>query len=123
MAKILIIEDDDAVAGAIEFILEKNGHAPHRARTTLEASEKLATENWPLALIDVWLGEEDGLSFLSAERARGNMMPCIVISGGGPGKTLENVMARADALGASGMLYKPFEDTELMQEVNRALGQ
>ena len=48
--------------------------------------------------------------------------PFVVISGGGPGRTLENVTARADAYGAVRILYKPFEDEELLAALNQTLG-
>lgn len=66
------------------------------------------------AIIDVWLRGEDGLDVAEKLAERRDRLPFAVMSGGGPGRSLERVTARADALGARGILFKPFDDDELM---------
>ncbi len=122
MAKILVIEDDQAVAEAIAFVLVRNGHQLDHAVNTQTAKQFLSAGKYDCALVDVWLDKEDGLDFLAAQRTAGNNLPFIVISGGGPGRSLENVTARADAHGAIGILYKPFEDRELVDALSLAFG-
>ncbi|MCI5047009.1 MAG: response regulator [Aquisalinus sp.] len=121
MAKILLIEDDTAVADAISFVLRRNNHEITHVSNTLRAKQELALSSFDCAFIDVWLGKEDGLEFLADNSNLFSTTPFIVISGGGPGRTLENVTARADAYGAVRMLYKPFEDSELLDALSQAL--
>ena len=120
-ANILLIEDDHDVAEAIMLVLESNGYNVTHADNSAKARENLSGKTFGCALLDVWLGAEDGLAVLSDLRSEGEAIPVIVISGGGPGRTLENVTARADALGAFGVLYKPFGDSELLDAVKQAL--
>ncbi|WP_306249763.1 response regulator [Parvularcula sp. IMCC14364] len=122
MASILLIEDDHTVADAISFVLTRKGHEVSHAHNTRIARQKLETGSFDCAFIDVWLGEEDGLEFLSEHLDLFSSTPFVVISGGGPGRTLENVTARADAYGAVRILYKPFEDEELLAALNQTLG-
>ena len=121
MTHILLIEDDKAVADAIIFVLNKEGFTTTHAPNAQKAAAALASETFDCALVDVWLGDDDGLAFLASQRKAGATLPFIVISGGGPGKTLEHVTARADALEAIGVLYKPFTDEELFEAVSIAL--
>ncbi len=121
MAKILLIEDDKAVADSLSFVLRRNDHEISHAANTHAAKQELGSSSFDCAFIDVWLGDEDGLEFLADNAALFSATPFIVISGGGPGRTLENVTARADAYGAVRMLYKPFEDSELLDALSQAL--
>lgn len=121
MTQILIVEDDKAVADAILFVLNRHYNDVTLHHTRADAEAFLKKTSVDLIITDVWLGDDDGLDFLGAQRQGGNLAPAIVISGGGPGRTLENVTARADAYGAVAVIYKPFEDTELLKAVETAL--
>lgn len=120
MKSILIIEDDATVAEAVSFVLERNGYNTAHVETGTKAAEMLKKEHFCGALVDVWLGEEDGLDVLARLRAAGNTLPVVVMSGGGPGRTLESVSTRADVLDAAAVLFKPFTDEELLEAVNRS---
>lgn len=120
MKSILIIEDDVSVAEAVSFVLERTGFRTTRVETGAAAAALLKTRHFCGALVDVWLGEEDGLDVLARLRAEGNTLPVIVMSGGGPGRTLESVSTRADVLDACAVLFKPFTDEELLDAVNRS---
>ena len=121
MAHILIIEDEEAMALSISFVLEDNGHTSANAQDSLSAHKALSANEFDCVICDVWLGSDDGLDFLSKLRSAGIKTPFIIVSGGGPGRSLENVSTRADMLGAVGMLFKPFGDDELMRLVNIAI--
>lgn len=118
MMRILIIEDDPAVAESVQFVLERNGYQTAHAENGSMAKKLLQETHFCGAIIDVWLGEEDGLEVLSGLRAAGNTLPVIVMSGGGPGRSLETVSTRADVLDAASMLFKPFTDDELLRAVS-----
>ncbi len=123
MSKILLIEDDQTVAESIAFSLHSLGHNCAHALNTQTALKLLNTTPFDAAMIDVWLEKEDGLNFLAQIGNRASMPPFIVISGGGPGRSLENVTARADAHGAVAFLYKPFDDDELAEAIKLAVSQ
>ena len=121
MPRILIVDDDKAVTEAIGLVLTEAGHTVEVAHDPAAARARVASPPAPdLCLFDVFMDGEDGLA-LAAE-LRSEAAPAVIImSGGGPGRTLESVTARADALGASAVLFKPFDDDELLDAVGRAL--
>ncbi|MBB4658810.1 response regulator [Parvularcula dongshanensis] len=120
MSAILVVDDDPAVGESVRFVLERAGYAATGASTVAAAREALMADDTALCILDVWMDGEDGLDF-AAEVARSGA-PFIVMSGGGPGRSLESVTAKADALGAVAVLYKPFEDEELLNAVRATLG-
>jgi len=125
MANLLLIEDDPAVAESIIFVLENNNHRATHVSNLIQAERVISSDqSFDAAIVDVWLNGEDGLSLFQPEEgneAKKSHLPLIVISGGGPGRTLETVTARADACGAVKMLYKPFSDEDLLAAIAKAV--
>ncbi|MEE9328652.1 MAG: response regulator [Parvularculaceae bacterium] len=121
MAEILIIEDEAAMAMAISFVLDNAGHTTQTACDAPSAKKILATSKIDCAICDVWLGNDDGLDLFAKLRSDGVTIPFVIVSGGGPGRTLEAVTTRADMLGAIGILFKPFGDDELLDVIDIAL--
>ena len=120
MPSILIVDDDKAVADALRLALEEAGHAVRVAHEPAAARMIVASDTPPdICIFDVFMDGEDGLA-LAAELQHEGAPRVIIMSGGGPGRTLESVTARADALGAVAVLFKPFDDDELLEAVRRA---
>lgn len=63
----------------------------------------------------------DGISFLKEVRTIHADLPVVIISGGGPTAPLEVKAHLAQAHGAQEVLFKPFEDDELLDVVERTL--
>ena len=122
MTNVLIVDDDEAVATAVRLVLEEAGHAVLTAHDAAAARRLVAdTDDLDVCLFDVFMDGEDGLA-LAAELQGGDAPAVIIMSGGGPGRSLESVTARADAMGAVAVLFKPFDDDELLDAVRRATG-
>ena len=119
MATILIVDDDAPVAESLALVLEDAGYKTRQVHDAKAALAAIRMAPPDACLFDVWLDGDDGLAL--AEKAREAGLPIVVMSGGGPGRSLESVTAKADALGAAAMLFKPFDDEELTQAVERAL--
>ena len=123
MTSILIVDDDKQVAAAIRMALEEEGYAVEVAHDAATARRIVGAPSRPDAcLLDVFMDGEDGLA-LAAELQGEGAPPVVIMSGGGPGRSLESVTARADALGAVAVLFKPFDDDELLDAVRRATGE
>lgn len=122
MAHILVVDDDHAVAKVVGMVLTQAGHTISVADSVGAALDALNGGEFGGAIIDVWLGEDDGLDLASALSTKAWAVPFMVMSGGGPGRSLETVTGRADALGAVAVLYKPFDDDELLDAVDTMLG-
>jgi CheY-like chemotaxis protein len=121
MARILIVDDVEDVRLSLRGLLEAAGHEVDEATNGREALEVTARESFDLVLADIFMPERDGLSFLDELRRRDAEVPVIIMSGGGPGAPLERAVALADAYGASRVLFKPFENTELLQALDELL--
>ncbi len=107
--RILLVEDNDLVADAIASGLGLAGFAVDRTASAEHATSALATEHFDLAVVDIGLPGEDGLSFVRRLRGQGKTLPVLILT------ARETVALRVEALdlGADDFLMKPFEQSEL----------
>jgi two-component system response regulator FixJ len=117
MARVVVIDDDEAVLDSLRVLLESEGfnvETFERASTFLQRCEgKL-----PGCLVtDVRMPDMDGLELLQALAARGPLPPVIVITGHGD----VPLAVQAMKLGARDFIEKPFDTAELMTSIRAAL--
>lgn len=107
--RILIIEDEEAVAGALSAALSRRGLAVDRARSAAEAEAYLAAIDYAAVLLDLGLPDADGMDLLVRMRARGDTRPVLVLTARG------SIDARILGLteGADEYMVKPFDVDEL----------
>jgi DNA-binding response OmpR family regulator len=107
--RILLVEDNDLVADAVARGLGLAGFAVDRAASAEAAASALAAEHFDLAVVDIGLPGEDGLTFVRRLRSQGEALPVLILT------ARETVALRVEALdlGADDFLMKPFEQTEL----------
>jgi two-component system OmpR family response regulator len=108
--RLLIVEDDDIVADAIERGLAAAEFAAHRVNSAEAAQAALAGEEFALAIIDVGLPGVDGLTLVRRLRGAGATMPTLILTAR---CTLSDKVKALD-LGADDFLSKPFEPAELV---------
>lgn len=118
--RILLAEDTQATRVALQLALETAGHEVTGVSNGLDALQRSEAETFDVAVLDIWMPQQSGLDVLKTLRARGNAMPVVLISGGGPGASLEYAAALGDAYGASAILFKPINDEELLRAVAQA---
>jgi FixJ family two-component response regulator len=70
-------------------------------------------------LLDIFMPEMNGIELWHALRARGVELPSILITG----QRDERVQHWGEEIGALSILYKPIEEQELLDAINRALAQ
>ncbi len=107
--RLLIVEDDDIVADAIQRGLEAANYAIHRVSSAESAQAALADEEFALAVIDVGLPGSDGMSWVRRLRSMGKTMPTLILTAR---CTLTDKVKALD-LGADDFMSKPFEAAEL----------
>ena len=107
--RILLIEDDDALATALTGGLARRGLAIDRARGCEEAEAYLGGVDYAAILLDLGLPDGDGMALLTRMRARGDTRPVLVLTGRGA------IDARIHGLneGADEYMVKPFDVDEL----------
>jgi DNA-binding response OmpR family regulator len=104
--RLLVVEDDDGVAGALIESLELEGYTVERARTGTEA---LASAPADLVLLDLGLPDLDGREVCRRLRAR-SQVPIIVVTA--RGDEIDRVLLLE--LGADDYVVKPFGFRELV---------
>lgn len=113
MPRILVIEDDEATAGAIVAELERQGHDVARAADG-EAGLQMATQDgFDAITLDRMLPGCDGLSVVARLRERHIAIPVLMLS------ALSDVDERIAGLRAGGddYLTKPFDLAEMAMRV------
>jgi CheY-like chemotaxis protein len=122
MARVLVIEDDDAVRSLVIRMLERVGHEVVATPDGREALRLFGEEPTDLVITDINMPGMDGIEVISAFRAMRAGVPIIAISGGGL-MPKELLLSSAAAMGAVEVVSKPFEISRLVGAVDRALQQ
>jgi two-component system, OmpR family, alkaline phosphatase synthesis response regulator PhoP len=116
-ARILIVEDDDAIATGLALNLKLAGHTSAIARDGQDALQLAETEDFALILLDINLPRKNGLEVLTALRAADNVVPVIVLSA----RHGEFDKVAALRLGADDYVTKPFALAELLARIDAVL--
>ena len=115
---VLIVEDEDTIAFALERYLATSGYATVRA-TTADAAIALLSSRAPAVVVtDIFLDDGDGFAVISAARASRPELPIVAISGGRSG---HDVLAQAARLGADATVETPFSFAYLVDTIERCL--
>ena len=122
MARILVMDDDELLRGALRVVLEAAGYVVMEAADG-DAGLRLQREQGAdLALVDIFMPERDGLEVIRALRAEIPQPKIVAMSGGGQTGQID-VLSAAAAFGASRTLLKPFPPRELLKAIRELLGE
>lgn len=114
---ILIIDDDASIVRTLTLVLRKAGFDLYTAQTGKEASQKLLTERFDVALIDVGLGETLGTDLLPLMSKVAPGMLRIVFTGTPMSEsTLDKAVRGADVF-----LLKPVKPETLIGVIEEKL--
>ena len=117
MTNILVIDDNYKIYKSLELNLKKEGFLSCDARNSKDAIALMYSEKPDLILLDLALGEENGLDLLREVQKIDSTIPVIMITGYG---TLESAV-KAIKLGAFDFLEKPLQFEKLLSTINNAL--
>ena len=79
--RVLVVEDDERVRGALCDYLEELGYAPEPAANGIEAMERFEKESFRLVVADYKMPGESGLEVVKAMRLRDPALPVLMVSG------------------------------------------
>jgi two-component system OmpR family response regulator len=106
--RILLVEDNQALAGGLAAILRGSGYAVDLVGDGASAYAVTAAETYDLVILDLNLPEMDGLEVLRAMRARQNRAAVMILTArGAPEERVKGL-----DLGADDYLIKPFDISE-----------
>lgn len=118
MYKVLIIEDDRAIAHLYRSKLEKEGYTVVTAHDGQAGLQKFHNFNPDIVLLDMFLPKISGLEVLTHIKSSHNTTDCAVIAFSGSPEFL----VEAKKAGASGVLSKhKFSPTEIVARVTEML--
>jgi DNA-binding response OmpR family regulator len=122
--RILVVDDDPAMVGAITALVGTEGHQVITAYDGLTAVKRFREESPDIVLLDLAMPGPDGFTVAGQIRASGSA-PILVVSG----ESAEAAKVKALGIGADDYLVKPFGKAELlariaavMRRVDRAAG-
>jgi DNA-binding NtrC family response regulator len=124
MARILVVDDDQAICTVAKTVLELNGHEAVVAADGRAGLRKIETENYDLLIVDIFMPGMDGLETIKLVNERRPGMPIIVISGlsfRSISGAQPDFLSMATKLGATRSLQKPFRSQELLSAVEECL--
>jgi len=111
--RILLVEDNVALADGLVAILRGSGYAVDVVRDGASADAVIATETFDLVILDLTLPEMDGLDVLRSMRARQNKAAVLILTARG---TPEERIKGLDR-GADDYMIKPFDIGEFEARV------
>lgn len=116
-ARILIIDDEEALRDSMSQVLAKEGYEPRCAADGRHGAELFGRETFQLVFLDLRIPDADGLSILRQMKETSPETPVIMITGFG---SIESAV-EAIKLGAFDYLAKPFAPDELRHVARQAL--
>lgn len=117
MARILVVEDEPAIASALEDDLKLEGYEVEVVREGDAVNQRAREQSFDLIILDVMLPRKDGFEVCRELRRSGFLMPVILLTA----KTQESDKVLGLELGADDYVTKPFSPRELRARVKAAL--
>ncbi|MBK9715275.1 MAG: response regulator transcription factor [Kouleothrix sp.] len=115
--RILVVEDEQAIATFICQGLTESGYAVDMAVDGAEALHWIAIAEYDLVILDVMLPDRDGLSVCAEIRQRGLHTPVLMVTAR---DAIDDRVAGLDS-GADDYLVKPFAFAELLARIRALL--
>ena len=115
--RLLIIEDNIALADSTKLALEKFGYTTDVAYTGNVGEEKAFVNSYDAVLLDLNLPDKDGLEILKFLRSENIQTPVIIVT------ARDEIKQRALGLdlGADDYITKPFDLLELKSRINAVI--
>jgi two-component system, OmpR family, phosphate regulon response regulator PhoB len=117
--RVLVVEDEDNIAVALDYLMTREGYAHDRVASGGDAMARIRKTHPDLVLLDVMLPEVSGYDICRSIRQDPDLADVKVLMMTARGSAIER--RRGMELGADGFISKPFELKELRDEVRRLL--
>ena len=115
---ILIVDDEASIRDLLQTYFKKHNYEVSTATNGDEALKKANETEFTIVVLDVLLGESDGMEVLAAMKAAHPKLPIIIMTGIGFD---EELLQEAIQTGASGFVSKTLPMDQLLMEVHRTL--
>jgi DNA-binding NtrC family response regulator len=116
-AKVLIVDDDDAIRQIITALLSKMGYKVSGACDGLEGIQRFEEFSPDVVITDLVMPRFDGIQFFERIREKAPTIKVIIITAH---RDIEEV-SLAKEMGAHSFIFKPFSLDEITVKVSSAL--
>jgi DNA-binding response OmpR family regulator len=113
--QILVVDDDTDIQQLLHDRLKSGGYQTFSAFDGRQALEILQLREFNGMILDIGIGQIDGLEVLRRVRQTNQRLPIIMITASGS----QELAVRAIGLGAQAYLLKPFDAGQLQQTMDR----
>ena len=119
--EVLLIEDEPNIIEAIRFILSRDGWVVHTHSDGTTAFDKIAEKQPDVIILDVMLPGRSGFDILHDVRSVSDRpdVPVLMLTAKGQSKD----RTRAEELGVSKFMSKPFSNTDVLAAVRELADQ
>ena len=111
--RILLAEDEKALARAVAKIFEKNNYSVDVVYNGEDALDYIEAGNYDAAVLDIMMPKMDGITMLKKVREAGNQIPILMLTAKAE---IDDKVLGLDS-GANDYLAKPFDSRELLARV------
>lgn len=117
MKKYLIIDDDKLVRESIKLMLDETACQVDLANDGAEGIALYKQVKHDIIITDIIMPQKEGFETISELKKLNEDVKIIAISGGSR-NGMGSYLPIAEDLGAKAILYKPFDESELIQTIN-----
>ena len=111
--KVLIVDDEQDVAVALEEFLRMEGYDVYSTTSPLEALEMIKKQKYHIVLSDIMMPKMDGIEFLAQVKQYDALTQVIIMTGY---STMDKTMRCLEA-GANDYILKPFKNLSELAEI------
>ena len=120
MASILLVDDDDLLLAMLSRTLTRAGHQVQVAFDGDRAIKLYRSRPADLVITDLVMPEKEGMELIRELKQFDPDAKIIAVTGAG-GRSLQDYLKMAKALGAHSVLAKPFSESEILKAVGELL--
>lgn len=118
---VFIVEDEDNIALALEYLLGRQGYRLRRIADGAEAFEAISADRPDLVVLDVMLPNRSGYEICQMIRGDAGLVDTKVLMMTARGGEVER--RKGLALGADAFLTKPFATRDLTEQIDALIGE
>ena len=115
--RILIVDDEAEIRESLDALLGMEGYSVDMAANAAEGLQKIESTNYDLVLLDLMMPDRSGMEVLEEVRERDTETPIFMITAYGS----LDIAVRALKSGANDYFKKPWENDQLLIEIDRAI--
>ncbi len=114
---IYVVDDDEAVRGAISFLMKANGYGVKAFESADDFLMNADLKQAAIGIFDIRMPGMSGLELFDELKARDSLLPVIFVTGHG------DVAMAVEAIkkGALDFILKPFDNQELLNHIGEAV--